>query len=117
MTQGKGEGKKDQDKSGRIKVGEVTASGGLTRQSVKGTMEAQLQKLVSCFPTIGPKAQVTIKLVIDANGAIKNASVLSKEIKDKTILDCLQRAVKGLRFDASSAGRTTEATVAIAIGG
>ena len=115
VAQDKMEMKKGNPASKPLKVGGVTARGGLTKEAVRRSVEQQLQSLAGCFANTHPKGKTTIKATIDASGSIKSVTATSKEIKDKTVLECLQRAVKGLRFDASSTGRDTETTITIQI--
>ena len=61
VAQDKMETKKNKAASVSVKVGDVTASGGLTKEAVRRSVEQQLQSLAGCFPTTHPKAKITLK--------------------------------------------------------
>ena len=107
---------KEKDAASRLTIGEVTATGGLTREAVRRSVEQQLRALSGCFPTSQAKAKITLKVVIDANGKVKSVTASSQEIKDKAMLKCLQRMAKSWTFGANSPGKETEATVSLQIG-
>jgi len=104
------------EKSASVKVGEVTATGGLTKDAIKKTAELNLKTVRACLPTIQPNAKVSIKLLINADGTVKSAKVAGGDIKDKTILKCLQKLIKGWKFEKSSVGKETEAAITLQIG-
>ena len=99
-----------------LKVSEVTATGGLTKESVRKATEKLLPALRSCLPTTQSRAKVMITLTIDAKGAVKAVEIVSRDIKDKAVQLCLQRMVKGWNFDASSVGKETKASITLQIG-
>ncbi len=110
----------DRQTATAFKLVEVSATGGLTKEAVRRSIEQQLQTLSGCTPPVQWMANVapkiTLKLMIDANGMVKSVKATSKQFNDKTVLECLERMVKAWSFGASSAGRETEATVVIQIG-
>ncbi len=99
-----------------LKVSEVTATGGLTKGAVSVAVERQMKLLGSCIPATQPGAKIKIRLTIDAGGSVKNFEIVSSEIKGKAVQQCLQKIIKGWKFDASTAGRKTEAVITFQIG-
>jgi hypothetical protein len=95
----------------QLKVNEVFATGGLTRDAVRIAVEQQVKSLTSCIPTTQLGAKIRIKLTIDASGVVKNVEIVSREITDKAVEQCLRRIMNGWRFDANSAGKETEAVI------
>jgi len=95
----------------QLKVSEVFATGGLTRDAVRMAVEQQVKSLSSCIPTTQLGAKIRIKLTIDASGVVKNVEIVSREITDKAVEQCLRRIMNGWRFDANSAGKETEAVI------
>ena len=72
-----------------MKVSEVTATGGLTRDAVRMAVEQQVRSLGSCIQPMQHAAKIKIKLTIDANGVVKSMEILSDEIKDNAVEQCL----------------------------
>lgn len=101
------------DSGAVVKIAEVTASGGLTKEAVRKIVEQRLKALKGCFPT-QPSVKITIKLTIDASGAVKNVGISG--IKDKAVQQCLRNIVSGWKFDPSTTSRNTEAAITIQIG-
>jgi Ca-activated chloride channel family protein len=99
-----------------LKIVEVSASGGLSGEAVRRIAEQKLEKIRSCFPTNQPSLKLNVKLTIDSQGAVKSVKVVSGGMKDKTIEQCLLRAIKGWRFDVNPAGKNTEATITLQMG-
>lgn len=99
-----------------LKISEITVKGGLTKESIRKAADKQLLSLRSCLPTTQPSAKIKIKLTIDASGAVKAVEIVSTDIKDKAVQQCMQRMVKAWKFDANSAGKEAEAVVTLQVG-
>lgn len=113
----KAEDKAEKEQKGAaMKVGEVAAAGGLTKDAVRKTIELNLNTLHGCLPTTQISGKIAITLTISANGSVKNIKTVEGDIKDKAVLKCLRKLVKGWRFDASTLGKETEAVITLQIG-
>ena len=104
------------DNAVTIKVAKVTSTGALAKGSVTKSAEQQMSSLLSCLPTTQHGATVTIKLTIDKSGAVNKIELASPEIKDKAVLQCLERIVKGWKFSANPAGKESTVEMTIQIG-
>jgi Ca-activated chloride channel family protein len=99
-----------------LKIIEMTVAGGLTSENVRNAAEKQLPALRRCLPTAQAAAKVTIKLTIDAKGAVRAVEIVSMDIRDRAVLQCLQRVAKGWKFGSSTPGKETEASFTFQIG-
>jgi Ca-activated chloride channel homolog len=98
-----------------LKVGEITAIGGLTKDAVRKIVELNLKALQNCLPSIQPGSKMIAALVINVDGTIRSVKLVSSGIKDRAVLQCLRKVVKGWRFGGGSGGKETEAVITLQI--
>ncbi len=97
-----------------LRMTRVQVQGGVTEQAVRKAFEARTSELESCFASNGYRGEVVMKLVIGADGQVKDVRVVSTTPKDASNCRwCLVSWVKTVLLDATSDGK--EATVTITI--
>ncbi|MDH4164662.1 MAG: VIT domain-containing protein [Nitrospirota bacterium] len=103
------------DRTVDVRIVTVAASGGLSEDIVRSSLERQMRSLQGCFAAVQPAVGITLKLLIDRSGAVTSVEVPQSRITDKAVLDCLRRTILGWTFRSSAEGRETEAVIALRI--
>jgi Ca-activated chloride channel homolog len=98
-----------------IKLGKITVSGGLTKETVRKTVEQNIQALGSCLPAGLSQTKITVKLTIQRDGTVRLVEILSGGLPDKTAEQCLQKAMKAWKFVTCASGKGSEAVVTLLI--
>jgi Ca-activated chloride channel family protein len=95
----------------KVTVGQVTASGGLSKEHVQRIAQAHLTEILSCYQKAQPKPSgpLVIKLTITADGLVSQVSILADPSSGKMMSACLAPKLKQWRFGKIS--RPGEATI------
>jgi len=109
-----------QDASGRkevksavLRIGDVSVSGGLTREAVRQVIETNRREIERCY---SGKGEVVLALVIGKDGSVKSVKAVKHTLGDKKALSCIQGNLKKWLFPATSDGREAKATMTITFG-
>lgn len=100
--------KKDEEtKSGSVKLsvelGEITTSGGISKEDLQKIIKQQITSIEFCYQkTLKKKpniqGEVIIQLVIDSKGKVTKANLVSSKLNDKKLQECILQKIKGLNF-------------------
>ncbi len=94
----------------KITVGQIIASGGLSKEYVQRVARAHLNEILSCHQQAlpRPQGQLVIKLTVTASGHVSQVSILADPSSGKTMSACLTTKLKQWRWGGiSSAGEAT----------
>jgi Ca-activated chloride channel family protein len=97
-------------------IGDIAASGGLSKENISGIIERNMEKLEKCYKTGLSKGKVALALTINADGTIKTIKTVSDTLKNETIRKCIMDEMKKLVFPAAVNGRETTATITLILG-
>lgn len=86
-----------------VELGEITTSGGISKEDLQKTIKQQVPAIELCYqkafakrPNI--KGEVTLRFVIDAKGRVIKASLIANKLNDKKLEECIAQKVKELIF-------------------
>lgn len=100
--------------SGRANVvvppGDPVVSGGLTMQEVQAVIRANLNQIRHCYEQLlqrSPSAngKIKVKFVVDPNGRVSSASILSSTISDSVMTGCVTGHVSRWSFPKPRGGQ------------
>jgi len=97
-------------------VTEVTATGVLTKDGLLRVIQPQMKSLSSCIHALQPGAKIKIKISIDATGTVRIVEIVSNEIKDQSVLQCLIRLAGRWTFDSNPVKKDTVAVITLQAG-
>ena len=99
-----------------ITIGDMTVSGGLSKEALRAFIEKHIDKLEKCCKAGPSKGKVALILTINADGTIKSIKTASDTLKNKTITECIMDEMKKFLFPAAVDGRETTATITLILG-
>ncbi len=99
-----------------VKINKLSVTGGLGKDVVRNTMEQQLKTLQACFQNMTLRGTIEFRLIIAANGVVKDVRMANSITKNEAVKQCLLQQIKSWKFPRSSEGKDTEATVTFLIG-
>lgn len=82
---------------------ELSISAGLTQQQVNTVVQGNSQEIRQCYEKFLKKkktasGQVTLKLIIDANGRVASAKISDAKVGDKKMKQCIVKNIKRWTF-------------------
>jgi Ca-activated chloride channel homolog len=99
-----------------ITIGDIAASGGLSKEVLRAGIEKNMDRLEKCYETGPSKGKVALIFTINADGTIKSIKAASDTLKNETIMKRIIDELKKFVFPAVIDGRSTTATVTFMIG-
>jgi TonB family protein len=98
-------------KEKQMKIDGLVVTGGLSSEAVRKAFDQQSSSLKGC----GAAGNVRVKIMINADGTVKSAEVLSKGSKGKA-RQCILDTIRNWKFGPSS-GQETKVTVTLVFAG
>jgi Ca-activated chloride channel homolog len=97
----------------KTRVKDITVSGGVSKEAILAVVQTHLNDFDKCFSGNRPKGIITIILVINANGTIKDVKIVSVPSKNKQSDQCVIESVKKWNFPLTSDGSEAKTTITI----
>lgn len=104
-----------EDKAPVVKVEKVEATGGLSEEIVRKTVESRLQALRHCWQDPGAAVKLVVKLTVNADGTVNRVKSTHKHTGYKAIEACIISELKKLRFPAVAEGTPAIATITLVL--
>jgi Ca-activated chloride channel family protein len=87
----------------RIELGEISISGGFSKEVIQKTFKQRLSAMERCYQKALEKkpniqGEVTFQLAIDSSGRVTKVDLVSSKINDKKLEQCLIQKIKELNF-------------------
>jgi Ca-activated chloride channel family protein len=100
----------------RIELGEISISGGFSKEVIQKTFKQRLSAMERCYQKALEKkpniqGEVTFQLAIDSSGRVTKVDLVSSKINDKRLEQCLIQKIKELNFPTPEA--TDKVTVTV----
>ncbi len=108
--------KDESKKKTSIPVGDVIASGGLSKEAILKVVNDHIKELDTCRSQARLKGKVTITLTIGGDGIVKDLKVVSGSSQNKPVDQCITKLIKRWWFPTNNAGKDTQATIALLFG-
>jgi Ca-activated chloride channel family protein len=106
----------EENKATTMTIGGITATGGLSKENIRGIIEKHMDRLEKCCKSGPLKGKVALVLAINADGTIKAIKTVSDNLKNETITKCIIDEIKKLVFPAAVNGHETTATITLIVG-
>ncbi len=100
----------------KVKTGDIIVSGGLSKETVRKTALKLAQELQGCVQGSILNGKLAVKLVVDDNGIVKSANIVSNEMKDKKDGQCIIKQIMKWKFDPAKNNGETTVTVSLIFG-
>jgi Ca-activated chloride channel family protein len=89
--------------SPKIKLGQIVASGGVSKETVQSLAARHLHAIQACYQQALQKqprmqGKLVVKLTIDANGLVSQVVIVANPVNEKKAVDCLMANFKTWRF-------------------
>lgn len=94
-------------------IGDVTISGGLSKDIVTKFVNDHMKELEPCLSQSGLAGKITLTLTISAGGIVKDIKVVSGSTKNKTVDQCIMQLMKKWQFPARSVGKDARTTITL----
>ena len=101
-----------------VEVGEITTSGGLSKEAIQKTVKQALpanelcyQKALEKKPNI--QGEATFQLIIDSKGRVTKVDLVSSKLNDKNLERCIIQNIKDLTFPTPEG--TEKVTITISL--
>ncbi len=107
----KDNGKRKAPAGPRISLGDVTVSGGVTKQAALETIRKIEGDIASCSAGITSPVGYVITLTVNADGTVKD--VKFKDGKNDSLEQCIKALMKQLKFAATGDGKGASVTATI----
>lgn len=101
------------DKSRRVRIVDVTAGKGLSREDILKEIDARLKEIETCLAGQKLSGPVSVRLILYANGAVKKVEIAAGGIKSAKALKCLKETIQKWHFMSSANGKETDAAFVI----
>jgi Ca-activated chloride channel family protein len=98
-----------------ITIGDITLSGGLSKEVLRAVIEKHIDRFEKCCTTALSRGTIILTLAINAEGTIKTVKTTSDTLKNKTITKCVIDEMKKSLFPANADGRETTATITLIV--
>jgi hypothetical protein len=98
-----------------ITIGDITASGGLSKEVFRVVIEKHMDRLEKCYKAGASKGKVALVFTINADGTIKAIKTASDTLKNEIIAKCIINEIKKFVFPATVDGRETTATITFSV--
>jgi Ca-activated chloride channel homolog len=97
-----------------VSLGEITASGGISKDEITKILKANIQSIQTCMAKANLSGNAVIKLRVGQDGTVKSISVLSNGVKNKAASRCITKVAEKWQF--TSRAEETSATIVINLG-
>jgi hypothetical protein len=99
-----------------IELKEVSTTGGLSKEDLEKIVKQQVPSLELCYRKVlekkpDLKGEIILQLVIDSNGKVKKANLVSSKLKDKKLENCMVQKIKQWIFPLTENKRNVTLTV------
>jgi Ca-activated chloride channel family protein len=98
-----------------IRMAETAVDGGLSKEDVSNLVRTFLPSLVKCWKTGGPGGEVTVRLVVGADGRVKRAAVIRSTTGTGGDVACLKAITKAWQFPRTSDGKEAGITISFVV--
>jgi len=105
-------------RKGRVEVGSISATGERFKATFEKELKQQLRALEFCYqkaletqPDL--KGDVTLKMIIDANGKVKKVNLTSTQLSAKGLDPCILEKMKTMTFTAPESKKEMTVTLSI----
>jgi Ca-activated chloride channel family protein len=115
MTPGKAAKQKEPEAAAgrRITVNSVIVSKNLSKDAVTELARKNTVELTWCYKNTELRGAMVLKLVINADGTVKNVSVVSSTLNEQAFDQCALEKLRGWRFPSTRDGRGAEVTITL----
>ncbi|MBA4389929.1 MAG: trypsin [Syntrophus sp. (in: bacteria)] len=103
----------EKKKTTAVTIGEITATGGLSKETLRGIIEKNMEKIETCYTGIASGGKLVLALTINPDGTIKIIKTTSDTVKNITVTQCVMDAFKKLLFPAVADTSGTTATITL----
>ncbi len=113
-------GKKGKDRTAEEKktttmtVGEISATGGLSEETVRGVVEKNRERFGTGYRRSTSGGKLVLTFSVKPDGTINNIKVISNTLKNNTVTRCIIDAFKKLSFPVAKNGHEATATITLA---
>jgi TonB family protein len=97
----------------RVTVNSVIVSKNLSKDAVTELARKNTVELTWCYKNTELRGTTVLKLVINADGTVKNVSVVSSTLNEQAFDQCILEKLKGWRFPSTRDGRGAEVTITL----
>jgi Ca-activated chloride channel family protein len=99
-----------------VELGEISTSGGLSKETIQKTFKQKLTAIELCYQKALEKkpniqGEATFQLMIDPKGRVTKVSLVSSKLNDKNLEQCIIQKIKELTFPAPEGSDKVTATV------
>ncbi len=94
-------------------IGDITVSGGLSKESVVKVVSNHMKELEDCRSQAGLEGKIIFTLAIGTDGIVKDIKVVSGTTKNKIAEQCIAKIIKKWQFPESNNGKETRATTTL----
>lgn len=102
-----------------VTVGVPTVQGPMKKTVIRRVVRQNQQALATCYSLNASapdlSGTVTVKFVITSSGAVKMASVSSSTLNDSAVESCMTKAIRKMKFPATSEAGIVIVTIPIAL--
>lgn len=103
----------EKEKISLISIGEITATGSLTKEALRSVIEKNREKLESCYKASGSSGKLVFNLTINPDGTVKSIKATSNTLNNTSATQCIIDAFKKLLFPAVTDVTGTTATITL----
>jgi Ca-activated chloride channel family protein len=99
-----------------VELGEITTSGGLSKEAIQKTIKQALPAIEPCYQKAFEKkpdiqGEATFQLAIDSKGRVIKVSLVSSKLNEKKLEQCLMQKIRELTFMTPEGTDTVNVTV------
>ena len=99
-----------------VELGEISTSGGLSKETIQKTFKQKLTAIELCYQKALEKkpniqGEATFQLMIDSKGRVTKVNLVSSKLNDKNLEQCIIQKIKELTFPAPEGSDKVTATV------
>ncbi len=96
-----------------VTLGEVTVSGGITKQAALETVRNSLPDIEKCFAGATEGITYTMGLTVNPDGTVKTVKITTKTQKNGAMEKCIKEIVKKIKFAPTQDGKEASITVTL----
>jgi TonB family protein len=115
MTPGKATKQKEPEAAAgrRITVNSVIVSKNLSKDAVADLARKNAAQLTWCYKGSDFRGTMVLRLLINADGTVKSASLVSSTLNEQAFDQCILEKLRGWRFPSTRDGRGAEVTITL----
>lgn len=103
----------EKGKAFAVTIGDITATGGISKETLRLLIEKNREKLETCYKGIASGGKLVLVLTINPDGTMKNIKATSDTMKNATTTRCVIDTFKKLLFPATTDATVTTATITL----